>query len=99
MGKGLEELGLAVEYPIETNLVYFSATPEATGVHAAELVSRADDQGIRLLTIGGERMRIVTHHQVSAEGVERALDVFKAILAEGPKGEGKAGASYGASLK
>ena len=38
--------------------------------------------GVRLLVVPGAvgRMRIVTHHQVTDAGVERALEVFKAAV-------------------
>ena len=45
-------------------------------------VAECDRQGVRLLVVPGAvgRMRIVTHHQVTDSGVERALEVFKAAV-------------------
>ena len=66
------------------------------GIGASELVAAASAEGIRFLCIGGQRMRMVTHHQVSAEGVERALEVIARLLAE-PEAATSSGAAVAAS--
>jgi threonine aldolase len=78
---GLEALGFAVE-PAQTNLVFFSAQPETQGLAAAELVAAAEAHGVRFLCIGGQRMRMVLHHQVGADEVERALAVINDVLSD-----------------
>jgi len=92
---GLAAAGFEVE-PVATNLVFFSAKPESMGIGASELVAAASAEGIRFLCIGGQRMRMVTHHQVSAEGVERALEVIARLLAE-PEAATSSGAPVAAS--
>jgi hypothetical protein len=62
------------------NLLYFSLEPHVShGFSAAELVSTCASEGVRFLVVPGasvNRMRMVTHHQVAAEDVERALEVI-----------------------
>ena len=77
-------LGFAVEPPA-TNLLYFSLTPghEFT---AEALVARCAAEGVRFLVVPGadpNRMRMVTHHQVNDDGVERALAVISGACADG----------------
>ena len=84
LGKALGGMGLLVD-PVETNLVYFRIDPETSesrfnGLSSTELVTAARAKGVQFLEIGGGRMRIVTHHQVSGEGVERAIEVIQQIL-------------------
>jgi len=79
LAAGLGALGFAVECP-ETNLLYFSLTPgESHGFTAAELVAACAREGIRFLVVPGSnpnRMRMVCHHQVTADGVARAIEVI-----------------------
>ena len=94
LASGLATLGFAVE-PWTTNLVFFSSDPGTMGLEASEIVSAAAAEGVRFLCIGGQRMRCVTHHQVTADGVARALEIIAAILAEPEKHVCRAaGASY-----
>lgn len=82
LAEGLDALpGVAVERPVRTNLVFFSVDPaQAGGLTAAQLVAYGETQGVRFLRVKGERMRMVTHHQVSGEGVARALEVLQAAF-------------------
>ena len=81
LAAGLTSLGFDVE-PVATNLLFFSAVPETQGLTAAQTVAAAEQAGVRFLCIGGQRMRCVIHHQVTTEGVQRALQVLKDILAQ-----------------
>lgn len=99
LAQGLKAAGLNVE-PVATNLVFFSADEQALGIGAPAIVAAAAAEGVRFLCIGGQRMRCVTHHQVSAEGVERALEVVGRILAEPERYGGvAAAASYAGGSK
>ena len=89
LASGLGALGLDVE-PVATNLVFFSVDETRLGIGAAAIVAAAAAEGVRFLCIGGQRMRMVTHHQVSFEGVERALDVLNEILAQPDRYGGEA---------
>ena len=69
LAKGLAALGLKVD-PVQTNMV-FVALPKDT---AAPLKAHLDANGI--VTLGGQKMRLVTHLDVDGAGIDRALAVF-----------------------
>jgi threonine aldolase len=69
LAQGLAALGLKVD-PVQTNMV-FVALPKDT---AAPLKAHLDANGV--VTLGGQKMRLVTHLDVDAAGVDRALAVF-----------------------
>ena len=101
LAKGLTAAGFDVE-PVPTNLVFFSADESKLGISASAIVAAAEAQGVRFLCIGGTRMRMVTHHQVSAEGVDRALEVIQGIVAQPDRhvdGAAAAAATYAAEKK
>ena len=79
LAEGLAALGFDVETPT-TNLLYFSVGK--VPIAADAFVAECDQKGVRLLVVPGAvgRMRIVTHHQVTDAGVEKALEVFKAAV-------------------
>jgi threonine aldolase len=85
LAEGLGRLGFQVEAP-QTNLLYFSLSPgETHSFTAAELVAACAREGVRFLVVPGSdpnRMRMVCHHQVSAEGVERTIDVISKACAQ-----------------
>jgi threonine aldolase len=64
---------------VRTNIVVFELDhPRLTpAAFAAELA----DRGVLILPAGGRRLRAVTHYEVSAEAVDRALAVASAVLA------------------
>src|SRR6185369_14820676 len=69
LGKGLAALGLKVD-PVQTNMVFVTLPKES----AAALKVHLDDSGI--VTLGGTRMRLVTHLDVDAAGIDRVISVF-----------------------
>ncbi len=69
LGKGLAALGLKVD-PVQTNMV-FAAVPKES---AAALKQHLDNNGI--VTLGGTKMRLVTHLDVDAAGIDRVISVF-----------------------
>ena len=81
----LTRLGFEVEPPA-TNLLYFSLRPgDSHAFTAAELVAACAREGVRFLVVPGSnpnRMRMVCHHQVTAEGVSRAIEVIEKACAE-----------------
>ena len=81
--------------PVATNLVFFSADEDRLGISASAIVAAAEASGIRFLCIGGSRMRMVTHHQISGEAVERALEVIQGIIKQ--PGQHMGAASAGAA--
>ena len=69
LASGLRELGLAVEQ--HTNMVFVKVD------RPQELAAHLDQQGI--LVLPGARLRLVTHLDVDAAGIERALSAFRAF--------------------
>ena len=61
---------------VETNLVFFD-----TAGDAAEIVERLLARGIRMGALGPHTIRAVTHLDVDAGGIERALDAARTVLA------------------
>lgn len=105
LAAGLQAAGFAVDAP-QSNLIYFSPSADAPlGFAAKELVAACATEGVRFLVVPGadpNRMRMVCHHQVTADGVERALEVIGKACAQpdwvaaAAAGGGKA-ASYAGS--
>jgi threonine aldolase len=73
LAKGLAGLGLKVD-PVQTNMV-FAAVPKD---QAAALKKHLESQGV--VTLGGAKMRLVTHLDVDAAGVDRAVSAFASFL-------------------
>jgi threonine aldolase len=62
---------------VETNIVIF----EVTAVSAVELARRTEASGVRLHAIAPTRLRAVTHLDVDAAGIDRAIAAVRAALA------------------
>jgi threonine aldolase len=73
LAQGLAGLGLKVD-PVQTNMVFVAVPKEA----AAALRQHLEAAGVR--TLGGTRMRLVTHLDVDARGIDRALEAFGAFF-------------------
>ena len=83
LAAGLGALGFDVEAP-QTNLLYFGLDEARFGFSARALVEHCADRGVRFLVVpGSTRMRMVCHHQITADGAERALAVIKAACDSG----------------
>ena len=63
---------------VETNIVFFELTGR---LDAAAVVERLLARGVRMGALGPRTIRAVTHLDVSAAQVERALDAAGAVLA------------------
>jgi threonine aldolase len=72
LAAGLRELGLAAEQ--HTNMVFVQVAPQK----AEGLAERLRSRGVVVLP--GARMRLVTHLDVDAAGIERALGAFRVAL-------------------
>ncbi|HEU5197371.1 MAG TPA: beta-eliminating lyase-related protein, partial [Methylomirabilota bacterium] len=79
LAEGLEALpGVALDpKSVETNIVFFELTGS---VDAPTLVDRLLERGVRVGAMGPRTVRAVTHLDVSAAGIERAVDAARAIL-------------------
>ena len=73
LAKGLAALGLAVD-PVQTNMVFVSVPAD----RAAALKAHLDAAGVA--TLGGAKMRLVTHLDVDAAGIDRAVGAFADFL-------------------
>jgi threonine aldolase len=77
LAKGLVALGLKVD-PVQTNMVFATVPKES----AAALKQHLDSNGI--ITLGGAKMRLVTHLDVDAAGIDRVVTVFSGFLKSVP---------------
>ncbi len=79
LARGLAQVpGLRVAMP-QTNLVYIDTS--ASGMDATELARRAANEGVLISVMGEHRARACTHLDVSAEQVDEAAAVIRAIAA------------------
>jgi threonine aldolase len=74
----LPGLGVSPE-TVKTNLVFVRVT--RTGMDAAELVRRLNGLGVRVLAAARDKIRAVTHYQVSARQIEAAVEAFRKAVA------------------
>jgi threonine aldolase len=72
LAAGLSERGYDV-WPVETNIVIFEVPDDAD-----EWCARLEAQGVRMGATGPSTVRAVTHLDVDADGISRALDVVAA---------------------
>jgi threonine aldolase len=66
---------------VDSNLVFFEINSNLGT--AVQFCGALREQGILIGPMGGQRMRAVTHLDVSAEDVSRALEVVRSCLAKG----------------
>ncbi|HYV63691.1 MAG TPA: GntG family PLP-dependent aldolase [Bryobacteraceae bacterium] len=64
---------------IQTNIVIFDIT--RTGLPPADFLARLKAGGVLAGSVGGSRIRLVTHYDVSREDCMRAADAIAALLA------------------
>ena len=63
---------------VETNMVYVDLQPFSK--RAAEVRDEMAEHGVVTLAGGPDVMRLVTHRDVDADGIERALEAFRVVL-------------------
>jgi threonine aldolase len=82
LAEGLAGLaGIAIDpTEVETNLVYFDVA--GTGQPAADFVRDLQARGLRMTEMGTTRVRAVTHLDVDAPAIERALRIVEAKCEE-----------------
>ncbi|MGZ5033608.1 MAG: low-specificity L-threonine aldolase [Usitatibacter sp.] len=74
LAKGLAGLGLQVE-PVQTNMVFVSIPKESV----AKLKRHLDENGV--IALLGPKLRLVTHLDVDAKDIDRAISVFASCFA------------------
>ena len=72
LAKGLRDSGFEVEGP-HTNMVFVRIAPEKVPALKMHLEKE------QILVLPGPRLRLVTHLDVDAAGIERALDAFRSL--------------------
>jgi threonine aldolase len=70
--------GLAPVEP-DTNTLRIDVVRE--GLEAMEIEGRLDEHGVRILALGPDWLRAVTHRDVDDEGIERAIAALRAAMA------------------
>jgi threonine aldolase len=79
LGEGLADLpGFDVEMPIETNMVFVDV--RRTGMTAAEIAARLRQAGVGCSQPGSYRLRFVTHLDVTAEDIGRAIMSAREVI-------------------
>jgi threonine aldolase len=80
LAEGLGELAPEACDPglVETNMVYLNLAPFGKG--APEVSESLRAEGVLTLGAPGTTMRLVTHRDVDAAGIERALGAFRRLL-------------------
>ena len=73
LGRGLASLGLRVE-PVQTNMVFVHVPRESEAALRSHLESRG------VITLPGPRIRLVTHLDVDAAGIVRAVEAFASFF-------------------
>ncbi len=54
--------------------------PGAGSLTPAELQARLGERGVKLLPIGGRRLRAVTHYGIEADDIEVALAIVRGVM-------------------
>ena len=76
LAEGLQSIpGIEVEFPIETNMVFFNPTDGTP----TEFLAAIQNYGIRMGTIG-DRIRAVTHLDISREDVEKSVEIVQKVI-------------------
>ena len=71
--------GLVIEPDaVQTNLVYFRVV-DAT-LSAGTLVEKLAARGVRMLALGADSIRAVTHYGISAEDIEEAVSILSDLM-------------------
>jgi threonine aldolase len=85
LASGIREIaGLSLEpeqaaHGVETNIVYFDLAPSLP-FDGAGLCARLKERGVLMLATGPRRVRAVTHLDVDASGIDRAIAEIRAVV-------------------
>jgi threonine aldolase len=78
LADGLAALSTLDVEPVETNII--CAGIKRTGLTASELIQRLQAAGVSVSSSEPYRIRLVTHRDVTATDVERAVDIIRDVL-------------------
>jgi threonine aldolase len=81
LAEGLAQIdGLALDpQSVKTNIVF--AALDRPGLTAPDLVKQLEAAGVKVLPVGPDRFRAVTHYHITADDIDAALNRFKRVLA------------------
>ncbi|MFQ6014440.1 MAG: low-specificity L-threonine aldolase [Anaerolineae bacterium] len=82
LAEGIAEIeGLAVDLDrVQTNIVIFELVAE--GMSPAQLVEGLQQRGVKLLAIGGQRLRAVTYYGIEAEDIAVTLRAMGEVMGQ-----------------
>ena len=82
LAKGLAEMPHISINPdhIHTNIIFFEITRE--GMKPEKFVQQIDAAGIRMLPVGAQKVRAVTHYHITSEDIDQALDVISKVMSK-----------------
>jgi threonine aldolase len=80
LAEGLADItGISLDpAQIKTNIVYFELT--RNDMSPADLVNRLEADGVRMLAVGPQRLRAVTHYHITSADIDYTLGVFPKIF-------------------
>ena len=80
LAAGLSEIpGLSIDPDqIHTNIIYFGV--EREDLTSAEFTQQVDAAGVRMLPMGPQKVRAVTHYHITPEDIDQALKVISKIM-------------------
>ena len=82
LARGLAEIeGISVApEDVKTNIVYCEV--DRAGLPAEALVKQLDTEGVKVLPVGKDRFRAVTHYHIQSEDIDFTLDCFRKVLSQ-----------------
>jgi threonine aldolase len=80
LAEGLAAIPSLDVEPSDTNIVCVGT--ERTGMAAAELIPRLEAAGVSVSSNARYRLRLVTHMDVSADDIERAIAIFRQVFSK-----------------
>ena len=80
LAAGLSEIpGLSIDPDqIHTNIIYFGV--EREDLTSAEFTQQVDAAGVRMLPMGPQKVRAVTHYHITPEDIDQALKVISKVM-------------------
>jgi threonine aldolase len=77
---GLAEIpGLSIDPDqIHTNIIFFEVT--YADMTPKQFVERIEAQGVRMLPVGAQKVRAVTHYHITSADIDQALKVISKVM-------------------
>lgn len=78
LAEAVAEIGLNIDLStVETNIVIFDVSP--LQITASQVVEKLGQDGIRVSQFGEYKVRMVTHHGLTAEDIQYTIDILSQI--------------------